>query len=332
MAAFAAKDPLCAETPRLGVHLGVELLGHVERHERTEVAAFRRVGRQRVVQPEFVEEHEIAHERVDAGIGEHVARRRDEQNFMPLLVEGRIDADARDFLDVVTEEFHDFLEGVRLDAKMVARAVAVGHRLHDPVDAKPDFMQQFASNGRDFGRVDAVGAEKRTAAALGALVEVVEPLLDHVLGKLAAPRNLAEQLADKREILAVDRAQKFGAQHGHVFRIVGAEEEMTLVRTGAATHAGVHEKFQGTVFGQPFLERLVDDLFPVFRQVPVFVLGLPGVGVGHVQALHDFKLGGVTVVSRLEGGLYVHPSPFGERRTVGDELFWARKLCHEKTP
>ena len=54
-----------------------------------------------------------------------------------------------------------------------------------PVDVAAHQVQQLPADHRDFRGVDAVGAEDRAAAALGALVEVVEPLLQHVLGQLA---------------------------------------------------------------------------------------------------------------------------------------------------
>lgn len=39
---------------------------------------------------------------------------------MPLLVERRIDMDTGDGFDIFAEEFNDFLEGVGLDAEVVA--------------------------------------------------------------------------------------------------------------------------------------------------------------------------------------------------------------------
>ena len=76
-----------------------------------EVAAFGGVGRQGVVEPDFVEEHQVTHEGVDAGFRENVAGGGDEEDFMALFVERRIDVDAGDRLDVLAEEFDDFLEG-----------------------------------------------------------------------------------------------------------------------------------------------------------------------------------------------------------------------------
>ena len=53
---------------------------------------------------------------------------------------------------------------------------------------QPDQVEQLPGHHRDLRRVDAVGAEHRAAPALGALVEVVVPLLEDVLRQLARPR------------------------------------------------------------------------------------------------------------------------------------------------
>ena len=99
VAAFAAEDPL-ERALGFRVHLGVQLLRHVEGHEGAEVAAFGGVGGQGVVQPKLVEQHQVPHEGVDAGFREHVAGRRDEEDLVPLLVERRIDMDTGDGFDI----------------------------------------------------------------------------------------------------------------------------------------------------------------------------------------------------------------------------------------
>ena len=156
-----------------------------------------------------MEQHQVPHEGVDAGFREHVAGRRDEEDLVPLLVERRIDMDTGDGFDIFAKEFNDFLEGVGLDAEVVARAVTVGHRFHDPVDAEAELMQQFADDSRDFGGIDAVGAEQGAAAAFGALVEVGEPFFDDVGGQLAGARNLAEETPGGGEVAAVHGTEQF---------------------------------------------------------------------------------------------------------------------------
>ena len=78
---------------------------------------------------------EIAHAGEDAGLGEHVGGRGDEEHLRALAVEGGVDPDAGEVLDVVAEKLHIALEGLRGQAHVVAGAVGVGHRLHGPVDA-----------------------------------------------------------------------------------------------------------------------------------------------------------------------------------------------------
>ena len=84
-----------------------------------------------------MEEHEVPHEGIDARIGEIVAGRGDEQDFVPLFVEGRINADTRDRLDIVAQEFDDFLHCMGLDAEMVAGAVALDTGSMIQLEARP---------------------------------------------------------------------------------------------------------------------------------------------------------------------------------------------------
>ena len=104
---------------------------------------------------------------------------------------------------------------------------------------------------------------------------------------------LAEETPGGGEVAAVHGTEQFRTQHRHIFRIVGAEEEVAFVGAGAATHAGIHEDLEGTVLGKTFLQGLIDDFFPVFGQVPVFLFGSPGVSVGKPHTGHRLGLGGV---------------------------------------
>ena len=148
-----------------------------------------------------------------------------------------------------------------------------------------------------------------------------EPFFDDVGGQLAGARNLAEETPGGGEVAAVHGTEQFRTQHRHIFRIVGAEEEVAFVGAGAATHAGIHEDLEGTVLGKTFLQGLIDDFFPVFGQVPILFLRLPRVGMRHVQPFHDIHLGGIGVHAGLDLGLDVHPAFFGETRTGGDHFF-----------
>ncbi len=124
---------------------------------------------------------------------EVVGRGHDEQDLRAFAIDGGIHADAGQLLQFVHGEIDAVLEAVRLNAQVVAGAEAVGRGLQHPVDVAADQVQQLAADHGDFRGVDAVGAEDRAAAALGALVEVVEPLLDHVLGEVARAGQRAEE-------------------------------------------------------------------------------------------------------------------------------------------
>ena len=185
VAALAAQNPLHAQALGLGVDLGVEPLHHLVGGEQAEVAAFGGIGAEGVVQADLVKQREVAEQRVVMRRAEVIGRGHDEQDFRALAVDGSFDADAGDLFQFVDGELQAVLEAVRLDAEVVADAEAVGGRLQHPVDVAADQVQQLAADHGDLGGVDAVGAEDRAAAALGALVEVVEPLLDDVFGQVA---------------------------------------------------------------------------------------------------------------------------------------------------
>ena len=126
-------------------------------------------------------------------------------------------------------------------------------------------MQQFADDSRDFGGIDAVGAEQRAAAAFGALVEVGEPLFDASGGQLAAAATLPRRRPAVVKSRRYTERSNSARSHGHILRIVGAEEEVAFVGAGAATHAGIHEDLEGTVLGKTFLQGLIDDFFQFRR-------------------------------------------------------------------
>ena len=102
---------------------------------------------------------------------EVIRRGHDEQDLRALAVDGGIHAYAGELLQFVHGEIDAVLEAVGLNAQVVAGAEAVGGRLQHPVDVAADQVQQFAADHGDLGGIDAVGAEDRAAAALGALVK-----------------------------------------------------------------------------------------------------------------------------------------------------------------
>jgi len=233
---------------------------------------------------------------------EEIGRGRDEEDLGAFAVDRRVHPDAGEFLDFAHGEIERVLEPVRLDPEMVAGAVAIGRGFHDPVDVAAHQVQQLARHHGDLRRIDAVGAVHRAAPALGALVEVVEPLLEHIHRQVAAAGQPAERASGGREVPAVDRAEQLGAQHRHVPGVAGAEIEVALVGAGAAAHADIHEQPEGAVFFQPLAHALEHDLPPVFGEFPVQVCGLPVPRVGQPQVLEVFGRARVRVRAFAEFG------------------------------
>ena len=105
--------------------------------------------------------------------------------------------------------------------------------------AEADRVHDVARGHGDLGRVDAVGAEHRAAAALRALVEVAVPVVQHLLGEVLGADQPGEVFAGAGEVAAIDLAQQVLARDRHVFRVAGAEKVMALVGAGAAFDAGI---------------------------------------------------------------------------------------------
>ena len=285
--ALAAEDPFDAETFGFFVHLGVEALHHLVRGEEPEVAAFRSVGADGVVEADLAKEHQVTEQGVVVRRAEVVGRRHNEQHFGAFAIDGNFEVESGDFRSLFRRKIDTVFEPVRLDAEMIADAEAVGRGLKHPVDVAADEVQQLAAHHGDFGGVDSIRAEDGAAAALGALVEVVEPLLDHILGEFAAAGKLAENAPGQREVAAVDGAHQLRARHRHVLGIGRAEIEVAFVGAGAAAHADVHEEAEGAIFLEPLLHAVEDDVLPVGRKFPVAVERLPGARIGKAESRSD---------------------------------------------
>ena len=236
-----------------------------------------------VVKQKELKQHQITQECIPVWLSKVVGRRCHEEYFRALLVHGDVNLDASDVLNVLREKLEGVFETVRLNTQVVASAVAVGDRLHDPVHVDAQQVQQLAGHHGDLGSVDAVRAVDAAAAALCALEEVVVPLLEHLLGELAPARQGTENPACGREVLAINGSQELRAQHRHVLGVTRADEEVALVGAGAAPHADVHEDLERAVLLQQVLEAFMDDLFPVLGQLPVGIRRRPVARIGLVE-------------------------------------------------
>ena len=238
-------------------------------------------------------------------------RRHHEQDLGALAVERRVDGLAGDVLQVLHEKLDVAHDGLGLEAHVVALHVAVGNRPGYPFRVQAQQVQQLAAHEGDLGLVYAVGAEHRAAAALRALVEVVMPFLDDVLGEVARAHQLAEQLAGRGEVAAVHRAQQLRAHHRHVLGVARALVEVALVGAGTAAHAHVHVQLERAVLLHEVFHAVEDDVLPALRQVPVLVGRRPVVAVRHAHDLEVLRLRAVAVHALLELGGRVHPARLG---------------------
>ena len=218
----------------------------------------------------------------------------------PLRLIGTSTRHAGDLFQLLGGKIEAVLEAVGLDAQVIAGAEAVGGRLQHPIDVASEQVQQLAADHGDLSRVDAVGAEDRAAPAFRALVKVVEPFLDDVFGQLAPARQRAEDAARQGEIAPVNRADQLGAQHRHIFGIAGADIEVALVGAGSAAHADIHEQPEGAILVEPLLHAVEDDLFPIRRQLPVGIEGLPLAWIGQAEVIEILRQRAVTDHSLAE--------------------------------
>src|SRR5271157_1083072 len=139
-----------------------------------------------------MKQHQVAQQRVVMRLAEVISGRHDKEHFRTLAVDGNFNPDAGEFFDFIGRKLKAVFESVRWNAQMIAGTETVCCRLDYPVNSATDRVQQLAGNHGDLGRIDSVRTEHRTASALGALVEVIEPLLHYVFSQLAAAGECAE--------------------------------------------------------------------------------------------------------------------------------------------
>ncbi len=256
-----------------------------------------------------MEQQEVAHEGVGAGVGEVVAGRGHEENLGAFAVIGDGRVDAGDPLVFLGEEVDHVLHGLGGGPDVAALVVALGHRGHGPIDVDAHGAEELPAQDGHLRHVDAVGAEQRAAPAFGALVEIEEPLFQHIFREVPGPGNLSQESAGLFEVALVHRAQELGPEHRHVLGVPGAQEEVALVGAGPATDADIEKDLQGTEPVEPVLHTLQDDFLPVRRQPPVLVHYRPGMGIGIADPLHPLGIGRIAIGARPEVRFDVHP-PF----------------------
>ena len=89
---------------------------------------------------------------------------------------------------------------------MVTGHITIGYRGGNPVDIQAQQIEQFTAHDGDFSGIDAIGAEYRTAATLGALKQVVPPFFKDIQGHGSGTGKTSQDLADLGEVVAVDTA------------------------------------------------------------------------------------------------------------------------------
>ena len=182
----------------------------------------------------------VADQALDVRLGEEVGRRRDEQDLGALLVERVAHVDAGVFLDVFLQPLERVAQTPAGQAQVVADLVHLADDLVAVLLPETDRVHDLARRHRHLGGVDAVGAEHAAAPALGTLVVVGVPVVEHLAVRSFAPTSFGKILAGEGEMAAVDRAHQVLARDRHVLRVAGAEEVVALVAARAAVHAGVH--------------------------------------------------------------------------------------------
>ena len=92
-----------------------------------EVATLRSIGGPGIVQTQLMEKHQITHTGEDTRFRVIVSGRGDKEDLGPFAVEGWLDPDSGDILDVVAEEIDRFLHGLGLHADMIPHVMTLGN-------------------------------------------------------------------------------------------------------------------------------------------------------------------------------------------------------------
>ena len=90
------------------------------------------------------------------------------------------------------------------DAKVISGPITIGSRFNNPVDVKTQQIKQLPGHHGHLTGIDPIGTEDRTAAAFGALEEIIEPFLQNLFGKLSGSRQFTKNLSRECEISPID--------------------------------------------------------------------------------------------------------------------------------
>ena len=209
------------------------------------------------------------------------------------MIQGQFYGDAGFVFDVFFQTFQGIDQGGFGQAQVVADLVNLGDDFVGVLLAHADGVHDLAGGHGDFGGVDAVGAEHRAAAALGALVVIAVPLVQDLFGHVLGAHQFREVFAREGVIAAVDLAQQILTRHRHVERIGGALVVVALVGAGATLDAGIQEYLQSAVFAGQFAQLADGFLFPTIFQfggkaqrLLELGFGYEGRGVRHRPVAH----------------------------------------------
>ena len=190
---------------------------------------------------------------------------------------------------------------------MTARPVTTADGGHDPVYIQTDGAEKFSPQDRDFGHIDAEGAEYGASAALGTLVEIIKEFLQDIFSEISRAGKPSEKFTCRREVSPVYGPQQFGPENGHVFGIAAANKIVALVGAGAASDAYIHEEPERAVPVESVLEGIEKNLFPVLGQIPVLIGYRPRSRIWIIEDFKPFGNACITVGALLEFNLIVHP-------------------------
>ena len=267
--------------------------------EHAEICGLAGMGTQGPADAGFVKHLGIAYQSIDVRLGKEVSGWRDNQNFRTFLIQREPYLDAGVVLNIFFQTLQGICQGRLGQAEVVSNLVHLGNNLVAIFLPDTHGIHDLARGHGDFSGIDSVGTKYGTAAALGTLVKVTVPVIQHLLCQVNGADQLGEVFAGKGKVAAIYLAQQILAGDRHVFRIAGAQVVVTLVGAGTALDTGIEEHPESPVLASQFLHLVQGDLFPIVdqftRESQVFLeffLGDIGLAVRHYPFL-DMRNDGV---------------------------------------